>query len=282
VVTWTRVWPVPPAGQQNPVRELFHVSSADFGKTFSSRHVVDPCNQAHEHPPVLASDPKSGQLYVAWAAQPDAMNGAPEYRADLEVYFRSSADGGQTWTDKKLLNDDPKGRANQIDPGISVAPDGRIDVAWYDGRLNPGPLAHRTETGLNDVYFTYSTDGGTSFAPNMRVSDRSADRSIGVWANNVDQRLNVGITSSNAAAYIVWSDTRNANREFQPEDVYAASVRFDDGAGSSAGPERSVPGWLVLAAGAAVGLGVSTVLGLVAIRRARGTTPATAPVRRTA
>ena len=80
----------------------------------------------------------------------------------------------------------------------------------------------------------------------------------------------------------MWSDTRNANREFQPEDVYAASVRFDDGAGSSAGPERSVPGWLVLAAGAAVGLGVSTVLGLVAIRRARSTTPASAPVRRTA
>jgi hypothetical protein len=275
-VTWTRVWPVPPAGQQNPVRELFHVSSADKGRTFSPRHTIDPGNQQHEHPPVIASDPTSGRLYVAWSAQPDAMNGAPGYEADLEVYFRASGDGGRTWTDKKLLNDDPKGRANQIDPGISVAPDGRIDVAWYDGRLNPGPLAQRTETGVNDVFMTYSHDGGETFAPNIRVSDRSADRSIGVWANNVDQRLNVAITSSNAATYVAWSDTRNANREFQPEDVYAATVRFD-GDLDATGSASTVPGWLLLSAALALGMGVTAAVGLVVARSA-----STSPARETA
>lgn len=279
VVTWTRVWPAPPTGQPNPVRELFHVSSADHGKAFSARHVIDPGNQAHEHPPVLASDPSSGRLYTAWSAQPDAMNGVTGYQADLEVYFRASGDGGVTWTDKKLLNDDPKGRANQIDPGISVAPNGRVDLAWYDGRLSPRPLAQRTETGLNDVYLTYSLDGGGTFAPNIRVSDRSADRSIGVWANNVDQRLNVGVTSSNGAAYVAWSDTRNANIEFQPEDVYAASVRFTGADVAPIGPSTSVPGWLMVSAGLAVGLGLTTVIGLLAARRATGAAPA--PARRT-
>jgi hypothetical protein len=201
------------------------------------------------------------------------MNGATTYQADLEVYFRASGDGGRTWTDKKLLNDDPKGRANQIDPGIAVSPDGRIDVAWYDGRLNPGPLAQRTETGLNDVYLTYSMDGGATFAPNIRVSDRSADRSIGVWANNVDQRLNVGITSFTEATYVAWSDTRNANREFQPEDVYAASVRFAAPEATPVGAPTTVPGWLIVSAALAIGLGVTTVIGLLVARRVTGTAP---------
>jgi hypothetical protein len=277
VVTWTRVWPVPPAGQPNPVRELFHVSSADHGRTFSERHTIDPGNQAHEHPPVLASDPRTGALYVAWSAQPDALNGATTYQADLEAYFRASTDGGRTWGDKVLLNDDPKGRANQIDPGISVAPNGRIDIAWYDGRLSPTPLAQRTETGFNDVFSTFSTDGGRTFAPNVRVSDRSADRSIGVWANNVDQRLNVGITSSNQAAYVAWSDTRNANRDFQPEDVYMASLQFQAPAVPAEG-SGSLPGWLAVSAGIAIGLGLATAGAVLAGRRSSSSSPGPARV----
>ncbi|MGH9277981.1 MAG: exo-alpha-sialidase, partial [Acidimicrobiales bacterium] len=252
-VTWVRVWPVPPTGQPNPVRELFHVSSADKGGTFSERHVIDPGNQQHEHPPVLASDARTGALYVAWSAQPDAMNQVPDYKADLEVYFRSSTDGGRTWSAKKTLNDDGLGKANQIDPGIAVAPNGRVDVAWYDSRLNPGPLAQRTETGFNDVYYTYSTDGGATFAPNLRVSDRSADRSIGVWANNIDQRLDVGVASSNDAAYVAWQDTRDANREFQPEDVYMTSVRLNGTVAVTATESSGTPAWLAVGAGLAIG-----------------------------
>lgn len=258
-VTWTRVFPPPATGQLNPVRDLFHVSSSDHGKTFT-RTLIDPGNQNHEHPPVLASDPKTGALYVAWSAQPDAMNQVAGYNKDLDVYFRASTDGGKTWTDKKTLNDDGPGKANQIDPGIAVAPNGRIDVAWYDSRNNPGTLGNRTETGLNDVYYTYSTDGGKSFAPNLRVSDRSADRSIGVWANNVDQRLDVGVTSSNESAYFAWSDTRNANRDFQPEDVYMASGKLTGTAAPATAEEKKAPAWLAIGAGMALGLGVAMTL----------------------
>ena len=276
--TWTRVFPAPATGQPNPVRDLFHVSSADHGKTFPTRTTIDPGNQQHEHPPVMASDPSSGALYVAWSAQPDAMNQAPGYSADLEIFFRASTDGGKTWSDKKTLNDDGKGRANQIDPGIAVAPNGRIDVAWYDSRYNPGALGNRTETGLNDVHYTYSTDGGSTFAPNIRISDRSADRSIGVWANNVDQRLNVGVTSSNESAYITWSDTRNANREFQPEDVYMATVKLNGSAAPLFDDGDDVPGWLAVGAGAGLGLGLGMAIVLLWWRsRTPGMRPAPTP-----
>jgi Neuraminidase (sialidase) len=259
VAYWVRLWPLPATGTPDPVRPVYHVSSSDHGKTWSARSVIDPGNQHHEHPPVLVSDPRTNALYVAWAGNADPMNEAPGFNGDMEIFFRSSTDGGKTWTRRLLLNDDPKGKANQIDPGISVAPNGRIDVAWYDGRLSTLPVTGDTENGFNDVYATSSTDGGLTFSPNLRVSDRSADRSIGVWSNNVDQRLNVGITSSNDAMYVAWQDTRNANKDLQPEDVYMASVRLDRAYITPLKSARSVPTWLAMAAGLALGLGIAFV-----------------------
>lgn len=257
VAYWVRLWPIPATGTPDPVRPIYHVSSSDHGRTWSERTVIDPGNQHHEHPPVLVSDPTTNALYVAWAGNADPMNEAPGFNGDMEIFFRSSTDGGRSWSDRRLLNDDPKGKANQIDPGISVAPNGRIDVAWYDGRLSTLPVTGDTENGFNDVYATSSSDGGRTFTPNVRVSDRSSDRSIGVWSNNVDQRLNVGISSSDHAMYVAWQDTRNANRDFQPEDVYMASVQFD---GDYAAPSKSpsgVPPWLALGTGLALGLGLA-------------------------
>lgn len=276
-VTWTRVFPPTPTGQVNPVRELFHVSSADRGRTFE-RHTIDPGNQQHERPPVVASNPATGALYVAWASQPDAANGVPGYSADLEIYFRSSIDGGRTWSEKLTLNDDGRGRANQNEPGIAVAPNGRVDVAWYDGRHSPAPLANRTEIGFNDVYYTYSVDGGRTFAPNIRVSDRSADRSIGVWANNIDQRNSVGVASSNESAYFAWSDTRHADPQFEPEDVYTAAVKLSGSAAPDLVGPADLPAWVVISAGFAGGLGLA--MSLVWWRsRSFGATPVREPAR---
>ena len=274
VATWTRVFPAPATGQPNPVRNLWHRSSSDHGKTYSEHHTIDPGNQQHEHPPVIASDPKTGALYATWVAQPAAENQAQGYQSDLEVYFRASTDGGRTWTEKKTLNDDGRGKANQFDPMISVAPNGRVDVAWYDGRTSP--LTYdpaRSEKGFNDVFYTYSTDGGKTWAPNIRVSDRSSDRSIGVWANNVDQRLNLGIASSDATAYVAWQDTRNGNSQFQPEDVYMASVHIDPAdlvVGAGSGTDETAPAWLAVGAGLAVGMGLAMVAVLLRSRARTG------------
>jgi hypothetical protein len=193
--------------------------------------------------------------------------------APLNVYFRSSTDGGKTWSDKKMLNDDPPGRANHIDPGIAVAPNGRIDVAWYDSRNNAGPLGNAVDNGLNDVYYTYSTDAGRTFVPNIRISDRSADRSIGVWSNNIDQRLDVGVTATNDGAYFAWSDDRNANPQFQPEDVYTASVKLDGEPSPIPSSSKSTPAWLAIGAGLAIGLGVAMVFAWLRSRLAGRAVP---------
>lgn len=124
---------------------------------------MDAGNQStgDSRPPVVATDPASQNVYMVWWSDSDPKNAAAGFQGNLDIYFRRSTDNGKTWSDRKALNDDtartPK--ANHFDPGISVAPDGRIDVAWLDGRLSSVPPAGGTgtsEKGFQDVYYTHS------------------------------------------------------------------------------------------------------------------------------
>lgn len=102
----------------------------------------------------------------------------------------------------------------------------------------------------------------------MQVSDRSSDRSIGVWSNGFSSRFSMGVASRNDSVYFAWQDSRNGSRETQSEDVYTSSLLFDDvtGASDSAG----VPGWLLLGAGLAGGMALSIGIAWALARRTSG------------
>lgn len=102
---------------------------------------------------------------------------------------------------------------------------------------------------------------------NVRVTDRSSDRSIGVWANNIDQRLNVGITSTNDATYVAWQDDRNATQAYQAEDVYTASVKFDNAYLIKTSKPKRINGVVLVLVGVLAGVGVTLI---VAPRIGRG------------
>ena len=123
-------------------------------------------------------------------------------------------------------------------------------------------------SGFTDVYYASSTDGGRTFSPNIRISDRMSDRRIGMWSNNVHSHYNVGIASSNDAVYFAWQDSRNGNAENNSEDIYFASyllspseVSVEDGS--------DVPGWVLLGAGVALGMGAAMVVAFLLARRTR-------------
>ncbi|HWB71634.1 MAG TPA: hypothetical protein VG452_05400 [Egibacteraceae bacterium] len=168
------------------------------------------------------------------------------------------------------MNDD-RGQANQYEPGISIAPDGRVDIAWYDFRNSPLPpitgSGHSGDEGLSEVYYSWSTDRGRTFKPNILVSDRSFDRSLGVWSNDIDSKFNIGIASTEDSVHVAWQETRNALGDTHAEDVYMASVRLAGVAPATArGP--GVAWWILVATGVALGMGITAVLAWVLVRRA--------------
>ncbi len=264
------------------VRPLFYRQSPDAGRTWSPVREIDPGSAGFDHmrKPLLAADPDSGVLYAVWYG---SVKTRPTPEDDSEIFLRASRDGGTTWSDPVTVNDDASSpNTRHYDPGISIAPNGRVDIAWYDFRNSPVPESIPPKFappfnngGFQDVYYASSDDGGRTFSPNIRITDRMIDRRIGVWSNNVHSHYNVGITSTNNAVYFAWQDSRNGNSLTNSEDVYFAALLRDppDAVGIETGAD--VPAWVLFGAAGAAGMGVAMILVLLASRRGR---PSGAPV----
>ncbi len=260
-VYWTRTFPPGPSNTPGPPRPIQYVRSTDRGRTWTKGEVIDPGNQSTPRPPLLAADPKSSTLYMVWYTNAEVNNQAPGYEGFHDVYLRSSTDGGRTWGDRVTVNDD-RTTANQFEPGLSIAPNGRLDIAWYDFRHNPAPPVPTTgqgaEKGVSDVYYASSSDRGRTVSPNVRITDRGIDRTLGGW--KFDSKFNVGISSSDDTVYFAWQDSRNAIRDTDAEDVYTASLALDGTTADTESGGGGAPGWLLVGSGVLLGMGLTMVL----------------------
>lgn len=199
--------------------------------------------------PMAAIDRGSGDLYVAWEEMGE---GVPR------IQVMRSADGGASWSDPVTVNDAEPARDwdyPELWPAISVAPGGRVDVAWYDWRHDPAFGDSEAERShLQDVYASHSIDRGRTWATNVRVTDRSIDRRFGVWDEVGDIRGPIGLASWSGGSYVAWSDTRGATEATHSQDVYFTRVWNSDRAGvfarTGAAPSPVLFG--VLGAGAAL------------------------------
>ncbi len=157
--------------------------------------------------PTIAVDKNNGNLYVAWS---DYRNG------DADIYFTRSTNGGSTWSNPARINDDPLyNHAHQFFPWADVAPNGKLYVGWFDSRLDPTPLVTPL---LYDEYVTVSTDGGLTFSPNQRMSEVTADSSIGGFSTPFIGDYS-GLAATNDFVYPAWVDTRRSQ-----EDIYTQRV----------------------------------------------------------
>jgi hypothetical protein len=265
---------IPTAGQPGAGSRMFMSKSTDDGKTWkaatieTSGVICGPCLTT----PEAAIDAKTGDLYVVFE-QSDSP--PPNPRDDRNIWFMKSNDGGTTWSKRMQLNDDidPNRKPNydQMFPGISIAPNGRIDVAWWDFRTdalyNPtgnGNTTRRDQTCF-DIFYTSSSDGGTTFAKNSRISDRSMNQNEGYSMNLIsDVRGPVGVASTDEEAYVAWNDSRNGTVDLPTEDAYFAKVIHDEpGATVKSEPVVKTSSVLLgLAIGLVIaGLAVATVAG---------------------
>jgi len=262
-----------PTGQTAPIARQLMFKSTDKGATWETSALDEAA--ARMGNPEVAVDQKSGALYVAYeqrgAATPSTSPPNPS-----DIILRASTDGGKTWSKPKTISDDdPAKRYNQYYPGISVAPNGRVDVAWHDFRNDQffypgqeGNMGTAVSERYWDVYYTYSNDGGVTWARNERITNPSIDGRHGTTFNNTDTRGPMGIASSDKAAFVAWADSRATVDQNEAEDAYFARVRFADAgqlgaAGSSSGGNRL--SWAL--AGAGAGLGVSGLLFFLLARR---------------
>ncbi len=201
--------------------------------------------------PRVAGDPSSGNLYVVYSqgytgptAPTGGFKGADHFISpDSAVYFQRSRDQGATWSTPKLISDRtqyPGSRLVQTrHPNVSVSPSGRINVVWHDRRHWYQEGGERTcshshsfceDVRLGDTYYSYSTDGGATFSPNLRLSDQSMDDDVGLdegptsgYWNYAPQSVTVGGDKLLAG----WMDSRQGSWDTGTEDIYLAKVDFD-------------------------------------------------------
>lgn len=118
-------------------------------------------------------DPNDGTLYAVFFDTTDVDPGPPT-RWNLDLYFTKSVDLGTFWTTPVVINEDSTPTGDQFFPWIEVDALGRIHVVYLDSRNVVQD--DDSSPGFFDAYYTYSTDGGSSWTearltPNTWSSD---------------------------------------------------------------------------------------------------------------
>jgi hypothetical protein len=230
------------------VQGIWVARSVDGGRTFS-----EPVLAAETHwwfpyysgpfgfrwvvpTPATAVGP-DGTIYIAYEDDPDG----PEGPDMGDIFLVISKDGGRTWSKPKRINDD--GYATQFFPMIAVRKsDGSIHIAWGDKRLDPSGVGY-------DIYYTYSRDGGETFAKNIRVTDITVNPMYGL-PFFIGDYFGIAVSADNV--YIVWTDSRRGSLAFVPgayrnaalnQDIYIAFIGQRDRPSISISPENIESGY---------------------------------------
>lgn len=222
-----------PSRGQDPV-VLRVAVSADRGQTFELTPAVRSyapgcvvaergfnCDPLHGDGPwmlnSLVAGEQAGQVFVAWWEP----GGTP---ALTRIWLSSSADGGKSWATPRTIGIPAGGDSNQQHrPWLAVAPNGRLDVAYYD----------RAATGAQHVYLTSSTDAGRTFSVPLRLTDSVSDSSVGpphFFGPGVRGGDYLALSSSDDAVVAAWTDTRRGCELSQHQDVFFTkrTLKADD------------------------------------------------------
>jgi hypothetical protein len=151
--------------------------------------------------------PNPSRVYVSYEDRATVGN------AELNIYVIST-DNGSTFASRVKVNDDTGG-AYQFFPAIAVAPNGTVGVSFYDTRNDA--TNHKT-----DQYFGSSSNGGTSFGVNKKVTTAQSDETVGGFNGNQYgdyEGLDAGPTGKFGA---VWCDSRPGNLN---EELYYSKIK---------------------------------------------------------
>jgi hypothetical protein len=152
----------------------------------------------------ITNGPYRGNIYIIYS---NRITGS----SDVDIFLTRSANNGTTWSAPVRVNDDSFANgADQFHPWLVCDENGTLHVIFYDRRLNvPQNL-------MTDLYYTYSTDAGQSWAPNQRITTISFNPGLDSLDSGLIGEYN-GLAVRNNVIHPVWTDTRNLN-----QDTYTA------------------------------------------------------------
>ena len=162
----------------------------------------DDCG--NRYPEVSIAATGRGRVAATWssAAFPDP----------ARVSSARSVDGGRSWTAPKAVAGAAAADRDQHAPALSVAPDGRLDLAYLE-------QARDADNGLVDAYLVHSLDGGKTFSRPLLLDDTPSITDRGYFD------AAVSVASSNASAFATWIDGRRGNGGAATSDVVFAARR---------------------------------------------------------
>ena len=190
-------------------------TSTDGGATFAGAVVVaDVVIPSRIHVdlgpprPGLALDPRSGRLYVTWES------GRGTAR---DVFVARSDDAGASWSPPAAI----ERPGTQTLSAVDVAPDGRVDVVFYDRGADAADV--RAE-----MVQASSWDGGRTFTA-ATVSRQDFDSRIGFggFQNLAVLGTHTDVVASEDGSVVLWSDTARATRDDNRQDLGVALVRVE-------------------------------------------------------
>ncbi|NND61513.1 MAG: hypothetical protein HKN49_14745 [Gammaproteobacteria bacterium] len=192
------------------------LKSTDGGLTFAPSVAIASTNASFDWPiPSMESrnawiyaaadidrsgGPFNDSIYVAWTDTTAPESGsATNNHAIVNVAY--SRDGGASWT---ITNPHPMGDTLTVDrfnQWVKVDELGNVHVVYYDTR-------HSVARTGTDFYYTYSSDGGQTWATEVRISSETSDN----ITNGQEWGDYNGISVVGDKVVTVWTDNRNSTQ----------------------------------------------------------------------
>jgi len=152
---------------------------------------------------------------------------------DEGLFASYSDDGGQSWSAPAPATDKLSG-VDRFNHWLAVDPiTGDVNISFYDTRNDTTGSRYQT-----DIYFAQSRTGGTSWLPNVRVTDVSSNEHDcnGVFPctaiNYGNQQGDyAGLASYGGVSHPIWTDSRHqldplpgCRTGLAMEEVFSATV----------------------------------------------------------
>jgi hypothetical protein len=159
------------------IAEICYKRSLDGGATWSTNKILTWNSGASEYPAIAADS--YDYIHVVW--QDDTPG-------NLEIYYVKSEDRGATWSVPRRLT---WTSGSGEHPAIAVDSSDRIHIAWQDDK-----------TGVAEVYYRQSTDGGTNWSAVTRLT----------WTSGVSGYPDMA-AGSGSSVFLVWHDDTPGHQE---------------------------------------------------------------------